>query len=917
MVALPLPDLPTEISALRILALDLRWTWSHEGDALWERVDARLWHRTRNPWIVLQSASARRLQRLASDAGFRRQLVEFMAARQSYFDRPGWFAARYGQGTLTRVAYLSMEFGLGAALPLYAGGLGILAGDFLKTASDLDVPAVGIGLLYQEGYFRQTIDAEGIQQELYPYNEPATMPVEPVILEEGGWLRIRLKLPGRVLHLRVWQATVGRMKLYLLDSNDPLNSPADRGITAKLYGGGSEARLMQEIVLGVGGWRVVEALHPETEICHINEGHAAFAIIERARAFAVKAKLSFWEAMWATRAGNVFTTHTPVAAGFDSFPPSLLLKYLPVLRRYLPVVEGRSDGRGLSVNDILGLGRLDPLDQDEPFNMAYLAQRGSALCLGVSRLHGEFSRRIFQPLFPRWPGCEIPIGHITNGVHIPTWDSIEADKIWTESCGKERWRGMPDELGDRIACVSDEELWAMRGNGRQRIVAIVRRRLESQLRERGLEPEFVHQADNALDSNILTIGFARRFTAYKRPNLLLSDLARLDSLLLNERRPVQLVLAGKAHPADREGKAMIRDWIDLARQPRYRRRVVFLEDYDIALAQELVQGVDVWINTPRRPWEACGTSGMKVLVNGGLNCSVLDGWWDEAYQPDLGWSIGDGRGGDAVEVDALDAASLYDTLEQKIIPEFYDRDAAGLPRAWLARIRRSMSTLTPLFGSTRMVREYVEKAYLPLAKAQRARRADDCALARALHEWSVQVAASLVGPPCRRAHGDPCRRAVALFGRRLRWRSSAGVREGRAVCRRTRGASRRGRRASPGANHPGHGERPHLCRRGRGRQGRRGLYGPRRAVPPCGAHPDGAAAYRVAAIGRAFLASAAMRAAVDLCGGLRMGTSGTTICSQFPRRSRDAMCSASSSSFARSQCSMALPSGQPLCCQTR
>jgi glycogen phosphorylase len=739
MVALPLPDLPPEISALRILALDLRWTWSHEADALWERVDARLWTRTRNPWSVLQSASAQRLQRLAADAAFRKQLAGFMAARQEYLERPGWFVANYGRAALTRVAYLSMEFGLGAALPLYAGGLGILAGDYLKTASDLDVPALGVGLLYQEGYFRQIVDADGIQQELYPHNDPAMMPVEPVILEDGAWLRIRLKLPGRMLHLRVWQANVGHVKLYLLDSNDPLNSPADRGITAKLYGGGSEARLMQEIVLGVGGWRVVEALHPDTEICHINEGHAAFAIIERARHFAVKAKLTFWQALWATRAGNVFTTHTPVAAGFDSFSSSLLRKYLPLLRRYLPFGGGQSDGQGVTPNDILGLGRIDPLNQDEPFNMAYLAQRGSALCLGVSRLHGEFSRRIFQPLFPRWPASEIPIGYITNGVHMPTWDSIEADTIWTEACGKERWRGMPDKLGERIACVPDEELWAMRGNGRQRIVGFVRRHLGTQLRERGLDLGLVHQADSVLDPNVLTLGFARRFTAYKRPNLLLRDRARLDSLLFNDRRPLQLVLAGKAHPADYEGKSMIRAWIDLARQPRYRSRVVFLEDYDIALAQELVQGVDVWINTPRRPWEACGTSGMKVLVNGGINCSILDGWWDEAYQADVGWAIGDGRGGDAAEVDERDAESLYDTLEQRIVPEFYDRDADGLPRAWLARIRRSMSTLTPAFGSTRMVREYVEKAYLPMAKVQRARWADDCALAKALRDWSDRL----------------------------------------------------------------------------------------------------------------------------------------------------------------------------------
>ena len=727
MVALALPNLPQELSALRTLALDLRWTWNHEGDALWARVDEQLWHRTRNPWSVLQNASRDRLHRLASDPGFCRKLDEFTTTRDSYYRRPGWFAQQSTH--LRKVAYFSMEFGLGAALPLYAGGLGVLAGDFLKTASDLDVPAIGVGLLYQEGYFRQIVGADGVQQELYPYNEPATMPIEPAILGDGSWLRIPLELPGRQVQLRVWQANVGRIKLYLLDSNDPLNSPVDRGITAKLYGGGPEIRLMQEIALGIGGWRTVEALHPDVEICHINEGHAAFAIIERAHQFARKTRLNFWQALWATRAGNVFTTHTPVAAGFDAFAPKLL-------RTYLPYVEGDLVRRSVSLDDMIGLGRIDPDNDDEPFNMAWLAQRGSALCLGVSRLHGEFSRRIFQPLFPRWPACEIPVGHITNGVHVPTWDSYEADRIWTDCCGKERWRGLPEGLDKAITAVPDETIWSMRGEGRQRLVRFVRRHLSTQLRERGVAAETLGQARYVLDSNVLTIGFARRFTEYKRPDLLLRDPSRLERLLLDEERPIQLVVAGKAHPADLAGKNMIREWIDFAREPRHRSRVAFLEDYDIALARELVQGVDVWINTPRRPWEACGTSGMKVLVNGGLNCSILDGWWDEAFAPNVGWSIGDERGGEAAEVDARDALSLYDTLESRIVPEFYDRDMEGLPRKWLARIRASMSVLTPAFASSRMMREYIEQAYLPLADALRRRLADDCAEAKALCKWS-------------------------------------------------------------------------------------------------------------------------------------------------------------------------------------
>jgi starch phosphorylase len=515
----------------------------------------------------------------------------------------------------------------------------------------------------------------------------------------------------------------------MLDSNDALNSPPDRGITAKLYGGGSEIRLMQEIVLGVGGWRVIEELHPEVDICHVNEGHAAFAIIERARHLALKEGLDFWEALWATRAGNLFTTHTPVAAGFDRFHASLL-------RKYLPYVEDALAGRGVELEDVLALGRLNAHDSEEPFNMAYLALRGSAMCVGVSRLHGEFSRRIFEPLFPRWPACEIPLTHITNGVHVPTWDSAESDRIWTEACGKERWRSLPVDHCENIACVPDEELWTMRSEGRRRLVNVARKSLAVQLRERGFGPEVVRAADTLLDANVLTLGFARRFTEYKRPNLLLRDADRLARLLLNEQRPVQIVIAGKAHPADIAGKEMIRQWIDFAHDTRFRRRVVFVEDYDIDLAQEFVRGVDVWINTPRRPWEACGTSGMKVLVNGGLNCSVLDGWWDEAFSEDTGWAIGDDKGGAVAVIDARDAESLYEVLESSIVPEFYDRDAAGLPRAWLQRVRKSMSRLTPVFSSTRMMREYIEKAYLPLAAAARARQADSCAKAKVLNDWS-------------------------------------------------------------------------------------------------------------------------------------------------------------------------------------
>lgn len=733
--------LPEALSSLRELALDLRWTWSHEADALWARIDADLWERSHNPWVLLQNAPAARLIALAGDPGFLAELDEVMAVRRAYRERSRWFDKARGETTVGGIAYFSLEFGLGAALPLYAGGLGVLAGDYLKAASDLGVPVTGVGLLYQEGYFRQTLDLEGGQRESYPFNEPATMPIEPAMVG-GEWLKVPAPLPGRTLQLRVWFARVGQAALYLLDSNDPLNSPADRGITGKLYGDGPETRLSQEVALGVGGWAALEALGRAPDICHINEGHAAFAVMERARRLALAQGLTFEQALWATRPGNVFTTHTPMATGFDRFDPEMV-------RRYLPQFEAQLAAEGQPPGELLRLGRANADDPAEPFNMAWLAMRGCGVTLAVSRLHEKVSRGIFQPLFPRWPPAELPLDHVTNGVHVPSWDSSQADQLWTDACGKARWLECADAPPADIASASDGAIWAMRGLARQTLVRQVRGRLALQLRARGLASEAAAVAAAALDPNILTLGLARRFTAYKRPNLLLRDPDRLARILLDPRRPAQIVLAGKAHPADEAGKAMIREWIAFANRPGLRSRVVFLEDYDLALAQELVQGVDVWINTPRRPWEACGTSGMKVLVNGGLNCSVRDGWWAEAYAPDVGWAIGDGGhggGGDDDDAkgdeearDAADAEAAYQLLEQQVAPEFYERDESGAPRAWVARIRRSMATLTSVFSCGRMVADYVEKAYLPGAAALHRRLADGCVEARGLAAWAARL----------------------------------------------------------------------------------------------------------------------------------------------------------------------------------
>ncbi|HZP88619.1 MAG TPA: alpha-glucan family phosphorylase, partial [Burkholderiales bacterium] len=629
--------------------------------------------------------------------------------------------------TLTLVAYFSMEFMLSEALPIYSGGLGNVAGDQLKTASDLGVPVVGVGLLYQEGYFRQVIDRDGAQQAIYPYNDPGQLPLTPLRRANGEWLRLRLELPGYPLWLRAWQAQVGRVKLYLLDSNDAANLPAYRGVTSELYGGGPDLRLMQELVLGIGGWRLLAALGTQPEVCHLNEGHAAFAVLERARSFMQQSGQPFDVALAVTRAGNLFTSHTAVAAGFDRYAPALVERFLG---------DYAEQQLGITRHDLLALGRQDADDAAENFNMAYLAIRGSGAVNGVSRLHGKVSRQLFAPLFPRWPIDEVPVGHVTNGVHMPTWDSAAADDIWTRACGKERWLGRTEALEDHIRGVSDASLWQLRTSGRTSLVQFARARSSRQLAASGAAPDAIEAAKHRFAPDALTLGFARRFATYKRTNLLLHDPQRLLRLLTDARRPVQLILAGKAHPADQAGQALIHEWMQFIRRPEARERVIFLADYDMLVAAALVQGVDVWLNTPRRPWEASGTSGMKLLVNGGINLSELDGWWAEAYAPEVGWALGDGQEhGEDPAWDAIEADALYDLLEREVIPEFYDRDAQGIPTAWIARMRESMARLTPRFSANRTVREYVERYYLPAASVYRERSADRGAVGAQIVTW--------------------------------------------------------------------------------------------------------------------------------------------------------------------------------------
>jgi starch phosphorylase len=713
--------------ALTELALDLRWTWNHSTDELWGRLDPQLWELTQNPWVLLQTTSRRRIQEACADPAFRKKIEQMLLRKREAENGTAWFQSAHPGSALSRVAYFSMEFMLSEALPIYSGGLGNVAGDQLKTASNLGIPVVGIGLLYQQGYFRQEIDRYGYQRALYPFNDPGQLPIEPLRDEEGEWLRIPVPMPEATLWVRTWQAHVGRTKLYLLDTNDSANLPTHRCIAGELYGGGPELRLQQEIVLGLAGWRLLSALGLRPEVCHLNEGHAAFAVLERALSYMKDHRQPFDVAMTVTRAGNLFTTHTPVEAGFDRFSPDLMWQYL----------AGYAEQElKIGFDQLMALGRRNSLDRSEPFNMAYLALHGSGNVNGVSRLHSKVSKKIFQGLFPRWPEIEVPVEYVTNGVHVPTWDSPEADELWTRTCGQERWRGTMETL-ECMSRVSDQQLWELRTRRSESLVAYVRERLALQRAHQGASREEVDEARSIFNPNCLTIGFARRFATYKRPNLLLHDPQRLVRILTNRQHPVQLFLAGKAHPQDQGGQEMIKQWNDFIARPDVRGRAVFLSDYDMLLTSELVQGVDLWLNTPRRPWEASGTSGMKVLVNGGLNLSELDGWWAEAYSPEVGWAIGDGwEHGNDPHWDAHEANLLYDLLENEVMPAFYTRDEQGIPVAWVAKMRASMVQLTPRFSSNRAVREYLENHYLPAAEAYCRRAENGSALGVEISKWS-------------------------------------------------------------------------------------------------------------------------------------------------------------------------------------
>jgi len=727
-----LPSLPESLKELKTIAYNLYWSWDPEVVELFRRIDHTLWRSCgHNPVALLGAVSQARLEDLAENEGFLCQLHWAVERLQNYFQRPTWFDKVYAKNTDSLIAYFSAEFGIHESLPIYAGGLGLLAGDHLKTASDLGVPLIGVGLLYQKGYFRQYLNTDGWQQEQYLENDFYKMPVELVRKHSGRPLIIRVRYPQRSVAAQIWKVLVGRTRLFLLDTNTPLNSPADRTITASLYGGDRENRIRQEIMLGIGGFKALMAMNIEPAVCHMNEGHAAFLTLERIHSLRTRTNISFDEAVEATRPSNVFTLHTSVKAGNDEFQVELMDKYFA---SYFPNL-------GINWNQFLGLGRVNHDDETETFKMPVLALRLSANCNGVSELHGQVSRQIWTPIWPDLPQEEVPIRSITNGIHSKTWLSSEMNALYQRYLGS-NWA---DEVVDKslwqnIEQIPDEELWRTHQRCKERLIAFCRARLKMQLQRRGSYHTELGWAEEVLNPEALTIGFARRFATYKRGYLLLKDPQRLIKLLTQKDRPVQLIFSGKAHPNDTEGKEIIRQIVHFASQSNLRRRLVFIEDYDVDVARSMAQGVDVWLNTPRRPMEASGTSGMKAALNGVINMSTLDGWWCEAYTPEAGWVIGAGEAyKDVGYQDLVESQTLYNLLENEVIPLFFTRSASGLPRAWISRMKGSVKWIAPRFNTNRMLAEYMRRFYNSAAARWKSLSDSNMAHAKDLATWKTNV----------------------------------------------------------------------------------------------------------------------------------------------------------------------------------
>ncbi|MFN2388185.1 MAG: alpha-glucan family phosphorylase, partial [Actinomycetota bacterium] len=730
-------SLPEPLAGLMTLAMNLRWTWDSRTDALFRWVDPHTWEAAgHDPVRMLGSVSKARFDELMEDGAFMAYLAGVEEELEAYLAEPRWYGSRKQAPTIGTVAYFSPEFGVGEALPVYSGGLGVLAGDHLKAASDLGVPLVAVGLLYRQGYFRQRLNADGWQQEHYPDLDPHAMPLTLLTANDGSPLKVEVDLAGARCVMQLWRAQVGRVPLLLMDCDVEENEPEERRVTDRLYGGDREHRLRQEIVLGIGGVRALEAAGYRAEVFHSNEGHAGFLGLERIRRLVVDGHLTFAEALEAVRAATVFTTHTPVPAGIDVYDADLLETYLAPLAKECDI----------GFDELLALGQADgePETTEEatpraPFNMAVMGFRLAGRANGVSKLHGSVSRSMFATLWSELPEDGVPIGAITNGVHAPTWLGPEIAEILNRRLTP-GWVESPDKRWDRIVEVPDAELWRARERGRERLVYFVRDRLRAQVHARGGSESESGWIEEVFDPGVLTIGFARRFALYKRATLLLSDPERLARLLRSPDRPIQIVIAGKAHPLDDGGKEMIQRIVHFASDPELRGRFAFIEDYDMEVARVLCQGADVWLNNPRRPLEACGTSGMKAAMNGAINCSVLDGWWDEAYDGANGWAIGTAAVyADPDYQDRVEASALFDLLEREIVPRFYDRAEGPVPRRWVQRMKASIGGLGAFVSADRMVRDYVQTLYEPAAAQGRDMAADGYQRARALSEWKRRV----------------------------------------------------------------------------------------------------------------------------------------------------------------------------------
>lgn len=740
------PSLPKQLEPLRTLAYNLHWDWNVETKDLFRRLDRDLWESTKhNPVLMLGTISQQRLQEVAEDDGFLAHMERAANQLDNYLKERTWYRKhRSNPAAKECYAYFSMEFGLTECLPIYSGGLGVLAGDHLKSASDLGLPLVGIGLLYQEGYFSQYLNADGWQQERYPLNDFYNMPLHLERDANGEELRIVVDYPGRQVYARVWRVQVGTVPLYMLDTNIEPNNPYDHDITDQLYGGDLDMRMHQEIMLGIGGAKMLKALGYQPTAYHMNEGHSAFLALERIRELMQEKGLSYNDAVQVVKASNIFTTHTPVPAGFDLFPADKIMYYVG---HYANVF-------GLSREEFLALGRENTGDLQAPFNMATLAIKMAGFVNGVAQLHGVVSRELFKNMWPGLPVDEVPVTAITNGVHARSCVYKPTQELYDRYLGP-TWSSARSEssVWGRLDSIPDEEFWRNHERCRSELIVFVRERLQKYLRERGASPAEVTEAQEVLDPGVLTIGFARRFATYKRGTLFLRDVERITRILMdyhndrlkggmlsNKKRMVQFVIAGKAHPKDDPGKKVIREIIHFIREHKVGRHIVFIPNYDINVSRMMVSGCDVWLNTPRRPREASGTSGMKASMNGLLNLSILDGWWDEADYVRTGWPIGNGEVYDDPDYqDEIEANALYDLLEQEVIPLFYDRDEEGIPRKWVARSKDAVRLNCPHFNTARMVREYAERAYFAASDRYGAMIGSQYQAAQDLAKWKKRM----------------------------------------------------------------------------------------------------------------------------------------------------------------------------------